>query len=418
MINNLINTLLYVIFLLIFIKVLNKNIKINIRGFYVLIPLLSLSFISNSNDYLPIITLLYLLISIIFIKILFNYSLSKSLMIISIYFVNISIVDIFLSVLLIMFSLYEVIKIEYSIFSNIVIFSFSLLFLLNKNIRELYYQLLNKMGLLNKCQVIYVLLLILSSIVIAMAISKNNNLELLLLLPIIFISIVILNLISISGYKKLFFLSDKCKRLDNQMTLVEYEINRQNINIHEHKNQLSIIKGLNNKKEINSYIDEILSEYYPISENISPELNMLNSMSLKSLLQYKKDYANSCKVSFLTDISKNASFDKLSLKKEKILLNFLGIFLDNAIEAAANCNKGYVLIEIYKSNNRDVIVITNPISEYIELKKLDNKNYSTKGSNRGKGLYLVKELNKKYNYFNIKTNIKDNCFIKKITIKD
>ena len=51
-----------------------------------------------------------------------------------------------------------------------------------------------------------------------------------------------------------------------------------------------------------------------------------------------------------------------------------------------------VSLEIYKENEKIAIVIANTYNGKIEMEKLDNYGYTTKGKNHGVGLHLVKKI--------------------------
>ena len=50
------------------------------------------------------------------------------------------------------------------------------------------------------------------------------------------------------------------------------------------------------------------------------------------------------------------------------------------------------------------------------MTKIDNKGYSTKGKNHGNGLYLAKKIIEKNSNIEVKTNIINNYFVKRIII--
>ena len=74
------------------------------------------------------------------------------------------------------------------------------------------------------------------------------------------------------------------------------------------------------------------------------------------------------------------------------LITIVGNLIDNALEAVANCEKKQVEVKIQYG---DTLIITvqdtgKGIQEE-EIGALFTKGYSTKGDNRGYGLYLVTE---------------------------
>ena len=74
----------------------------------------------------------------------------------------------------------------------------------------------------------------------------------------------------------------------------------------------------------------------------------------------------------------------------------LGIFLDNAIEAAAGSERKVVNFYVVEKNNKITVDISNSFSDTgLKLDDINKKGVSSKGENRGLGLYKVKEIIKK-----------------------
>ena len=73
--------------------------------------------------------------------------------------------------------------------------------------------------------------------------------------------------------------------------------------------------------------------------------------------------------------------------------------------------------EIYTNNENIIIIITNTYKGKIELDKINKNGYSTKGKNRGKGLYLANKIVKNSNVFFLENRIINDFYIQKITIK-
>ena len=79
----------------------------------------------------------------------------------------------------------------------------------------------------------------------------------------------------------------------------------------------------------------------------------------------------------------------------------LGIYLDNALEAAENSDQKLVSLEIYEINHNLNFTISNSYKEIIPLKKMKKKGFSTKGKNHGKGLYYVNKLVNKIKWIEV-----------------
>lgn len=105
------------------------------------------------------------------------------------------------------------------------------------------------------------------------------------------------------------------------------------------------------------------------------------------------------------------------------IIEILGILIDNAIEALENYDFDVPSIKIILvETNEGVVIQVDNKSPYIENRKIQNffvQGFSTKGENRGLGLYNVKELVRKSGSMLIVENIddgQDNWFSIKIQI--
>ena len=88
----------------------------------------------------------------------------------------------------------------------------------------------------------------------------------------------------------------------------------------------------------------------------------------------------------------------------------VGIFLDNAVEAAVECDKPSIKVAIINKENSVLIVIINSIKEEIPIYKIYQKGFSTKGENRGLGLCNLKEITSKYNNVSLDTLLENGEF--------
>ena len=91
----------------------------------------------------------------------------------------------------------------------------------------------------------------------------------------------------------------------------------------------------------------------------------------------------------------------------------LGILLDNAIEAAKECEEKIINIEMRKDSkrNRQLLIIENSFTnKNIDTEKIYEKNYSTKSGNSGLGLWEVRKILKRNNNLNLFTTKNERFF--------
>lgn len=213
-------------------------------------------------------------------------------------------------------------------------------------------------------------------------------------------------------------LNEKFDDLYNYIQTMEEYIDSEKLNIHEYKNQLSVIKSMTNNKKIKAYIDSLVVET-KIEGEWSSELKNLPKGGLKGLLYYKLAQASSRGINVLVTVSKdcNSVFKKFSLEETKQLSRLVGIYMDNAIEATANTKKKNLTLEIYKIKGNVNIVISNSIEEDIDLKQVTKKGFSSKGKGRGNGLYLAKKMLAKNTKIEAESKILNGFYIQRIIIK-
>ena len=191
---------------------------------------------------------------------------------------------------------------------------------------------------------------------------------------------------------------------------------------HEQKNQLLVIRSLlddNSPQELVDYVDGLLDKKVGFKYEWIGDLTHLPLSGLKGLINYKLIEANSLKIDTNISISKDIDklkLNKLSSKQKDELYSIIGVYLDNAIQAAKESNKKEVSLEIYKENEKVVIVIANTYNGKIDFEKLDNYGYTTKGKNHGVGLHLVKKIIENEVIYSQSRSLFEDYYVQKLII--
>lgn len=195
-------------------------------------------------------------------------------------------------------------------------------------------------------------------------------------------------------------------------------IEKEQLNRHEYKNQLAVLRCLTKEKKVKDKIDEILEDNINIEGQAVTNLKNLPKGGIKGLMYYKAAIAQKKKINLITDVSleKNGILTKLSEKDIRILCKLIGIYFDNAIEAAVESRKKNLTIEVYEFKNKVNIVFSNTFKKHKNMKDRNKKGVSSKGEGRGNGLYFAKKLIKENPWIEEKQEIIDNYYIQKITI--
>ncbi|KAE9557326.1 hypothetical protein ATN91_04060 [Companilactobacillus kimchii] len=144
------------------------------------------------------------------------------------------------------------------------------------------------------------------------------------------------------------------------------------------KNYEKLYKELSNQKELDSELGgKIISEY-----------KLIKNGPLRGLIVQKFLSAKARGIKLNVEIMEDINVDEDILG----IIRILGILVDNAIEETVKCSTNTVNMAFIKNEDSLEISIENPTSDPIDLVNIFKLGYSTKGMNRGTGLYNVKKL--------------------------
>ena len=188
---------------------------------------------------------------------------------------------------------------------------------------------------------------------------------------------------------------------------------------HEMKNNLSIIRNMTRNKNITNKIDEILDMSIIIDDRVIETLKNIPKGDLKGLLYYKVAISKKKKINIIFEVSENSTNKIRKINKDKMreLCIILGIYLDNAIDAASKAKDKNVVLEIYEINKELNFVISNTYEELLSIKNMNRKNFTTKGKNHGRGLYYANKIIKKYKWISQDQMFLNNYFTQKLIVK-
>lgn len=217
------------------------------------------------------------------------------------------------------------------------------------------------------------------------------------------------------------------KKYDDLLTIMknyESDIEEQRTINHESKNELLTIRSKlseENDKELCSYVDSIIGDKKSVKSAKFSKFKYLPSNGLKGFFYYKFIEAEKKGIKVSLNISKlveNSYLGDMKTKDFKDLTRIIGVYLDNAIEAASTSKDKKLGIEIYEVKGIIQIIISNTYDNAIEKDKVGNERYSTKGKNRGHGLLLVKRILNENNRITSETKITDSLYIQTIKINE
>ena len=256
----------------------------------------------------------------------------------------------------------------------------------------------NNLGKKSGIIVIFIVLITLALLGFRMPLSKGSiNLEFIITM-VILLSFCIVGIFMIKQNSDIQKTTSKYQKLVDYSDITNGLLEDYRVVSHEQKNQLLVIRSMlddNSSQELVDYVDGLLDKKVGFKYEWIGELNHLPLSGLKGLINYKLIEAHTLDININISISKdvnNSNLNSLSTTQKDELYSIMGVYLDNAIQAAKESNKKEVSLEIYKENEKIVIVIANTYNGKIDFEKLDNYGYTTKGKNHGVGLHLVKKI--------------------------
>lgn len=220
-----------------------------------------------------------------------------------------------------------------------------------------------------------------------------------------------------------FVINNEVRKTEELLELItKYEKKNDEYRAYKHEllNNLLALKSIKNKntKEFDSSLDELISLYSTKSSGIKNIYKLPSG--LKCIVYYKLNDIDEDKYNVNVNISKQVSInlEKVDHKEYMSLCKIMGIVLDNAIEAMKNSEGKTLNIDVYKEKDNVIIEVDNTFDKSTtDITKIYSKNYSTKGKNRGLGLYLANLLLKNSKYLHMEQRIINEYFNTKIYVK-
>ena len=227
----------------------------------------------------------------------------------------------------------------------------------------------------------------------------TNNLILLsfigLTLLVIYLIFIIKAIIIRNNYLSMY---SKYNSTLESLKAYEDVLDKYKVSNHENKNQLLMIRnmlGKDTKNAVGKYIDKIVKNEYLDDENLMMETSKIPAGGLRALIYSKLLYMKNNNLNFQLKVDRKIRSIQLIELDEKIILDvckIVGVFLDNAIEEVKKIGTGIISIEIYMLEDKFNISVANTFEGSINLDRIDEIKYTTKGKGHGYGLTLVKEI--------------------------
>ena len=228
-------------------------------------------------------------------------------------------------------------------------------------------------------------------------IDETIGIQLLILLLVFFILTTLVYKSYVCEAKE----KDRLKIENSFKPILEDYVEKLRANEHEYKNHLNAIYGMlkvGTHEEINTMVEQYIRNIK--ANNSLSNLLYVDNTILKAVLYSKLLEAEKHGISVEYHIGSNLKNIPLSNTDLVIVISNL---LNNAIEAAQDCENGFINIfireEYINSSTKYKIVVENSFvdSESINLNSIVKCGYSTKDTTRGYGLYNINSIVKKVN---------------------
>lgn len=191
---------------------------------------------------------------------------------------------------------------------------------------------------------------------------------------------------------------------------------------HDYVNILTSLSGYLDTKDYGGLEKYFTENILPTNQTINRENYRLNQLSnireqgLKGLISSKLIYAHEMGIDVYIDVME--PIETVTMKAID-LSRIMGIYLDNAIEAAMECEKKEIKFNMVKEEHTVAIILMNSFqNKDIPFSLMEQCGYSSKGEDRGLGLHNVKEILKKYENVCKTTSIEGKYFMQMLEISN
>ena len=316
----------------------------------------------------------------------------------------------------------DLINLKYTIIASLMtdIITLMIIILLKRKYLKVYQRIQNiDTKLITTILTIFLVIIIVSGIIPLKRLELGIDMLIVIILIVGFFTI---GLYIIMERVEMDRIVEKYKQLSDYAKVNEGLLEDYRVTSHENRNHLIVIDNMvpKSNKKVHEYIKSILdngemNKYYFINE-----LKNIPITELKGFINYKLMEMLNEGINLQINISeqiKKSKLRRLTLKEKDDLYNVVGILLDNAYEAARESKEKELVLEMHKEKSTVVIMIANTYQGEIEIEKISEYGYSSKGRNHGTGLYIVEKIITKNQRFQKETSIMENYFIQSITIQ-
>ena len=409
---------------------LDRKEKLNIKNIIItatlsiIIIIINLTSATMIDNVLKLVVIFALYIG--YYKVIFKEELSKTILtsfiMNLIIFLSEMIVDIILGIILFFLKDNVFATMRYSVEINIAISLCAII--ISYKERKRLNELVNK-GQMDKKILIFLAIIIITTLAILLYKTPLVDIKLDLNTSITAFLIVIFCIISFIIIKQQRDVNEKeeeYKKLANYSQVTEGVLEEYRLNLHESRNQLIIIRNMistTKKKELEEYVNNLIDATEVNKYRWVNELKYIPIPELKGFINFKLMEMSNKKIDIEISVErklKNSKMKKLKIKDKGDLYNIIGVFLDNAKEASLESKEKRVAIEMYEMEKDLHVIIANTYKGEVDIEKINEYGYSSKGKNRGTGLHLVNKIVERNRMFERTTSKMDEYFVQELTV--
>lgn len=190
---------------------------------------------------------------------------------------------------------------------------------------------------------------------------------------------------------------------------------------HDFGNIVQAIGGYIDKNDMDGlkvYYSQLFGDFEKLNNLCSLNLEVINNSAIYQIVSSKYNKATKLGIDFYIDIFLDLNTFNMKIYE---FSRVLGILLDNAIEAASECDEKIIKISITKDSKRcrQLLIVENTYkNKNLDIERIFEKGFSSKVNNTGLGLWEVRQILKKSHNLNLYTHSNDTMFIQQLEIYD
>lgn len=183
---------------------------------------------------------------------------------------------------------------------------------------------------------------------------------------------------------------------------------------------LSLSEGIRteNMEEIKRVYENVIAPTVKIMNHHELEIVKLSNIAIpevKGLLSSKLISAQQQNINVMMDIPEKIKGVPIHIVT---FIRAISIILDNAIEEAVKSKEKQLQIAFFEMDNGQYFIVRNSYqNDTVDLQKIYEKHYSSKGEKRGIGLYSLKRLLEKMDNVTLETSVEHPFFTQVLILK-